>query len=445
MNTYRNLCMRNRLFKNQRHPANVFIILVAVVIFGFLMGLSYSIAQLNMINLEQSSSQTISAKLKLINDAGLNEVIATRLFPTSNRYSWQYNTASEIASTSNPVTKPLPFLTHSSYVYETVSGQKKSVGRYQYVILGVNPYFDYNSGTGAYTASTAKMDSGEHLYNIANPIYVAVRCFVCFDKATEVIAYDAVQPDSASPYAKCGTGQSLKERTILTQLKVTNPQDPEPKTELNTQLEIVSSQTIQPDTTMTLPSYILNRNNLSTQQFNFEDWWTNRSEGIHYNANGNAVPVGIRYTKQVGSTRTQVYVPWSSNPLTLPSNAIIPSLEILFRSAIDERSLYVVNHAVLGAKYEPVSTVYMGVDSVSYPGYNQEDFSGTILRKNGVFGEGSLTQFIDFPSMSVLKITGTVPCEDSNKIVFNSKGQLRDADGFKNTTTYTINYTARSC
>jgi hypothetical protein len=28
------------------------------------MGLSYSIAQLNMINLEQSSSQTISAKLK---------------------------------------------------------------------------------------------------------------------------------------------------------------------------------------------------------------------------------------------------------------------------------------------------------------------------------------------------------------------------------------------
>jgi hypothetical protein len=437
--------MLKKRLKNQRHPANVFIILVAVVIFGFLMGLSYSIAQLNMITLEQSSSQTINTKLKLINDAGLNEVIATRLFPTSNRYSWQFNTASGIASTSNPVTKPKPFLTHSSYVYETVSGVKKSVGRYQYVILGVNPYFDYNSGTGAYTVSTAKMDSGEHLYNIENPIYVAVRCFVCFDNATDVIAYDAVQPDSASPYAKCGTGQSLQESTVLTQLQVTNPAPPEPKTELNTQLEIVSSQTIQPDTTMTLSSYILNRNNLSTHQFNFEDWWTNRSEGIHYNANGNAVPVGIRYTKQVGGTRTQVYVPWSSNPLTLPSNAIIPSLEILFRSAIDERSLYVVNHAVLGAKYEPVSTVYMGVDSLCHPGYNQEDFSGTILLKDGTIGNGLLTQFIDFPSMSLLKITGTVPCEDSNQIVFNSKGQLRDADGFANTTTYTINYTAPSC
>jgi hypothetical protein len=437
--------MLKKRLKNKRHPANVFIILVAVVIFGFLMGLSYSIAQLNMINLEQSSSQTINTKLKLINDAGLNEVIATRLFPTSNRYSWQYNTASEIASTSNPVTKPKPFLTHSSYVYETVSGEKKSVGRYQYVILGVNPYFDYNSETGAYTPSMAKMDSGEHLYNIENPIYVAVRSFLCFDNATEVIAYDAVQPDSDSPYAKCGTGQSLNERTILTQLQVTNPAPPAPKTELNTQIEIVSSELIQADQNFTLPSYILNRNNLSTNAFNFEDWWTNRSGGIHYNANGNAVPVGIRYTKQVGSTRTRVYESWTTNPMTLPSNAIIPSLEILFRSAIDERSLYVVDHAVLGAKYEPVSTVYMGVDSLSHPGYNQEQFSGTILKKNTSIGKGSLTQFIDFPSMSVLKITGTVPCADSNRIVFNSKGQLRDADGFKNTTTYTIQYTAPSC
>ena len=439
--------MLKKRLKNQRHPANVFIILVAVVIFGFLMGLSYSIAQLNMITLEQSSSQTINTKLKLINDAGLNEVIATRLFPTSNRYSWQFNTASGIASTSNPVTKPKPFLTHSSYVYETVSGVKKSVGRYQYVILGVNPYYDYNSGTGAYTVSTAKMDSGEHLYNIENPIYVAERSFVCFNNATKAIAYDAVQPDSASPYAKCGMGQSLKESTVLTQLQVTNPAPPEPKTELNTELEIVSSQTIQPDTTMTLLSSILNRDNTSTQQFNFEDWWTNRSGGIHYNANGNAVPVGIRYTKQVGSTRTRVYEAWTTDDtsMTLDSEAIIPSLEILFRSAIDERSLYVVDHADLGAKYEPVSTVYMGVDSLSHPGYNQEDFSGTILLKDGSIGNGLLTQFIDFPSMSLLKITGTVPCEDSNQIFFNSKGQLRDADGFLNSTTYTINFTAPSC
>jgi hypothetical protein len=446
--------------KNRRHPANVFIMLVAFVIFGFLMGLSYSIGQLKMINLEQSSTQTVKTKIKLINDSGLNEVIATRLFPTSNRYSWQYNNAGEIATTANPVLKPKPFLNDSSYVYETIAGVPKVVGRYQYVILGNNPYYDYNTGTGAYTVSTSKMDSGEHLYNIDHPVYVAVRCFVCFDTTTSSIAYDAVIPDTVAPYAKCNAGQSLKEHTTLTELEVTGT------TDANTQINIVSSQQIQADVNSTLPSYILNRNNNSTNLFNFEDWWTNNPAGIHYNARGNAEPVGVRYTRikwvdvdpgpgvdwqPDGYERG--YLPWAGTTMTLPnvttmpSNiAIIPALELLFRSAIDERSLYVVNHIPLGAKYEPVSTVYMGLPSAAFPAYQQHTFSGTIFRKNTALGAGYFSQALGFPSMSLLKISGNVPCDsgtntyDSNRIIFNDKGQLRDADGFQNTTAYTIIY-----
>ncbi len=443
--------MLKRLFKNRRHPANVFILLVAVVIFGFLMGLSYSIAQLKMINLEQSSVQVTKTKLKLINDSGLNEVIATRLFPTSNRYSWQYDTIADIAPNSDPVTSPLPFLTDSSYVYETVATVKKSVGRYQYVILGSNSYYDYVYDDGAekwvYTVSTAKMDSGEHLYNIANPIYVAVRCFVCFDNATDAIAYDAVSPDTAAPYAKCGAGQTLKERTTITQLDVSVttpvvPNTPEQR-DLNTQINIISSEQITANTPFTLPSYILNRDNTSTNQFNFEDWWTN--SGIHYGARGNADPVGIRYTKLVSGTPTKIYVSWpGGTSYTLPSEAIIPSLEILFRSAIDERSLYSVMH-VSGNKYTPVSTLHMGVDSIEHAGYKQQEFSGTVLSTDGGFGPGYFSQNIAFPSLSLLKISGDVPCANTNQIIFNQKGQLRDADGFRNTKAYTFQYTAPTC
>jgi hypothetical protein len=440
--------MLKMLLKNRRHPANVFIILVVIVIFGFLMGLSYSIGQLKMINLEQSSVQTIKTKLKSINDSGLNEVIATQLFPTSNRYSWQFNSVADI-STADPVTKPKPFLTDSGYVYETDATVKKSVGRYQYIILGANPYFDYNTATGAYTPSDAKMKSGEHLYNIDNPIYVAVRSFACFDDVTDTLVYDAVKPHTVAPYAKCvAGGQTLEERSTLTQLAVTNLVTP--KVDLNTKIEIVSSQTIEANSTLTLPSKILNRDNTSTNQFNFEDWWTNRTGGIHYSALGNAKPVGIRYTKMVGVNPTKFYLPLTGNHFTLPSDAIVPSLEILFPSAIDERSLYVVNHATLGNKYVPVSVVSMGVDSINFPGNDQEAFSGTILSKDGSFGEGSFSQSISFPSMSLLKISGN-PCDSdpntnhSNQIVFNSKGQLRDADGFKNTTAYTFNYTDPTC
>jgi hypothetical protein len=434
--------MLKMLLKNRRHPANVFIMLVVIVIFGFLMGLSYSIGQLKMINLEQYSVQTINTKLKLINDSGLNEVIATQLFPTSNRYSWQFNSVADI-STADPVTKPKPFLTDSGYVYETVAGVKQSVGRYQYIILGVNPYFNYNIATGAYAPSVAKMKSGEHLYNIENPIYVAVRSFACFDDDTDTLMYDAVIQDTVAPYAKCGSGQILEERSTLTQLEVSNLVTP--KVDLNTKIEIVSSQTIEADTTLTLPSKILNRNNTCTNQFNFEDWWTNRTGGIHYSARGNAEPVGLLYTKMVGANPTKFFLPWTVNPRTLPSDAIVPSLEILFRSAIDERSLYVVDHASLGNKYVPVSTVFMGVDSPTFPGNNQDEFSGTILREGGSFGEGSFSQTIGFPSLSLLKISGSVPCESTNRIIFNQKGQLRDADGFRNTTAYTFNYTAPNC
>jgi hypothetical protein len=461
-NVSRDLFMLKTLLKKRRHPANVFIMMVAIVIFGFLMGLSYSIGQLKMINLEQASSQTVKTKLKLISNSGLNEVIATRLFPTSNRYSWQFNNVTDINATADPVMKPLPFLRDSSYVYETASRVNKRMGRYQYVILGTNPYYNYNASTGAYTASTVKMDSGEHLYNISNPVYVAVRSFLCFNDSTDSIAYDAVQGDNSPPYAKCGAGQSLKEKSTLTQLEVTGT------TDLNTQINIVSSQQITPDTTFTLPSYILNRNNMSTNQFNFENWWTNT--GIHHNPNGNAVPVGIRYTRTkfvitdlgppvvwepVGPE--VIYKPWpGGSVVTLPNNtampsdvAIIPSVELLFRSAIDERSLY-VSTAPFNT-YTPVPAIYMGVESNEHPGYNQELFSGTVLRKSGLLGEGYVSQTIGFPSMSLLKITGDVPCNsvtntyNSNQILFNSKGQLRDADGFKNTTVYTINYTAPTC
>ena len=331
------------------------------------------------------------------------------------------------------MTKPLPFLTDSSYVYETILGVKKSVGRYQYVILGVNPFYDYNKSTGEYTVSTTKMDGGGYLYDIKNPIYVAIRAFVCFDNTTNEVAYDSVLLKGSAPFAQCGAGQTLHERTTLTQLETSGT------TAANQTIDIISSQQAQGDATFTIPSKILNRDNLPINQFNFEDWWTNDPTGIHYNSSGNAVPVGVRYTKMVAGLPTLVYLPWTTGTsLTLPSTAIIPSLQILFRSAIDERSLYVVNHSTLGPVYNPKNQVYMGVDDLDYLPYKQQDFSGTILKKGSVIGSGFLAQNLDFPSMSLLQIDGSVPCNKSDRIVFNSKQQLRDADGFKNTDIYTI-------
>jgi hypothetical protein len=430
--------MLKSAFLNRRQPASVFLAVMSLLIFGFLIAISYSVAQLKISQLEESVNKTIPLKLKLVNASALNEVMASRLFPSSNRLSWQFDSEEQITTDSDPVDTPQPFFFPSGYVYEKMEGVRKVVGRYQYIVIGANPFMNYDSGTGTYSLSTTKVNEGVFLYNIENPIYVGVRSFVCADKETKAIAYDAIEGSSTGPdYAQCASStQKLYSETHLVQL------EPEGLSNESIRFKVVSSQSIEPDTAIALGSSLLQRDGTSSDTLHFNDWWNNT--GTHAYSKGFAVPIAYRYRKADG---TYVVANWPTNTTTqtLPSTAMILNVQIIFRGAMDERSLYVADHPTEGAIYNYRSQIAMNVLESKYPPYTQDEFSGLVFKKNTSIDSGKISQTLQYPGGNSLFVQGTVPCNTSNRLILNDKGELRDADGFRNTTAYTLKFTTPPC
>jgi hypothetical protein len=433
--------LRNSISKlNRRQKASVFLVMLTTVIFGFLMAIAYSISLLKITDAEQTRNQTIELKLKLINDSALNEAVATRFYPSSNRLAWNFDSETNISTWQDPIVRPSPFLNASSYVYETVAGVQKVVGRYQYVVLGINPYMDYNETSGEITFRPSKAESGAYLFNIQNPIYVITRAFICVDKDSQTINYDSVLRNSNPPFARCAnTSQKLYTSGKLSKFRIYGT------TEADSTVNLVASEVLPPDNIIKTKGYFLNRDGGRTNVFDFHDWWKNT--GIHTTITGGLTPIAYAYLDK--TTNQYVYANWpnsATTTLTLPEAARIPYFKLFFSGAIDERSLHTAfrGNPYNRSFYFPQSTVYMETptsNQTDFPG-NQDLYSGTIIRRNSSLANNSnhISQKVSYPGGNMLWIEGNSPCNTANNIRINDKGELRDTDGFKNTNVYTINF-----
>ena len=431
---------------NQRQSASVFLVMLATVVFGFLTAIAYSISLLKITDAEQVRNQSIELKLKLINDSALNEAVATRFYPTSNRLAWNFDSEADIATQEDPSSKPAPFLKASSYVYETVGGEQKVLGRYQYVILGVNPYLNYNASTGTYTFNATKAESGAYLFNIQNPIYIATRAFICVDQDSYNIAYNAVLSDVNPPYAKCANASTQKmfSRGKVSEFTVSGTSN------ADATFNLVASEVLPPSQIITTKEPFINRDATTTTTFNFNGWWGNT--GTHASLiRGGLTPIAYAYLNK--TTNQYVYENWpnaTTTTLTLPNAARIPYFKLVFNGTIDERSLYTVYRTAPYNRsfYFPQSAVYMNTptaDQINFPG-NQNLYSATIIRLDTDLADNTnvLSQKVPYPGGNMLWIEGNSPCNKGNNIRINDKGELRDTDGFKNTNVYTINFANNS-
>ena len=177
---------------------------------------------------------------------------------------------------------------------------------------------------------------------------------------------------------------------------------------------------------------ILNRNGFTTQVFNFQQWWDNT--GQHASTLGVAVPVAIK----VLVNSNQVVTPWPSGAtsMTLPAGVNLENIHVMFRGSLDERSLYVANN-----RFSPKDTVSMFALDPLFPPANQAAYSGIVLRLNTSLGQGNVRTVAMYPGASALRLSVQTECEKTNNIVLNEKLQLRDADGFLNNRSYTLNFT----
>jgi hypothetical protein len=415
------------LRKNIPHRGSVLVAILAAGVVTFLLAVGFSISNLRITQAEQVKGDGIMLPLKMVAESGIHEAISSRMFPSSNRLSWGFSTEAQARASNVPATTPKPFFYNSSYVYNTANGRSQLVGRYQYVILGTNPYLSQQLN-GTYVLDPALVLRGAFLVNIKYPVYIASRGIVCQDVETGNVAMDQLQPTNTYGYS-CGGGTRVKTYTLIAKLKpnatAVNP--------LTSPFEVESTRVIDtPDQAIAMETPIMNRNGLTVSSFNFQQWWDNI--GQHYSANGSAVPVALKY--RMGDVWNVMPWPNGNTAVTLPPGAALDTMDVVFRGALDERSLFVASN-----RYSPKANVEMfGLDPLFAPA-TQAEYSGLVLKKGGVVGPGSLGMNTAYPGASSMRFYIYTECDVTDTITINDKLQMRDADGFLNPQRYTINFT----
>lgn len=147
-----------------------------------------------------------TSSLESIANGALQEVLATRFYPASNRLNWQFNHPHNSASNSSSLK---PFFKKSSFIFKENSSDL--MARYQYVVIGGHPARQVGTVKNYINSST---EAGYNQLidpestNVQTPFYVLLRTVACTNKQSL-----AMMPNTL--YAKtdgqpnCGTPASL--------------------------------------------------------------------------------------------------------------------------------------------------------------------------------------------------------------------------------------------
>jgi hypothetical protein len=420
-------CLR---YLNPSKPGSILIAILAVGVLTFLSIVGFSISNLRLTQAQQVKGENVMLQLKMVAESGVNEAISTRMFPSSNRLSWGFNTSNEARNSTTPSTRPKPFFFDSSYVYQSTTGTNQILGRYQYVVLGTNPFMRQQAN-GTFVLDTTLIQRGAYLFNIKYPVYVVSRGIVCQDVKTGNIVTNTLNTDGNYGF-RCSQNTRPRTHTIMAKLQP----NPDATSPMVPAFQVASNREITtPEASIPLETPILNRNGLATQTFNFQQWWENTNQ--HSSPLGVAVPVAL----SVRSGVNESVIPWPNGVTTLqiPPGTNLDYVTAIFRGSVDERSLYVANN-----RFSPKDTVTMLAQDPLFPPANQATYSGVILRLNASLADGGVRTEALYPGAAALRFSIQTACQRSNNLVLNDKLALRDADGFLNTTRYTLNF-ADSC
>jgi hypothetical protein len=297
--------------------------------------------------LERKETSTLEA----IANGALQEVLATRFYPASNRLNWQFNSPTSVVSISS-ANKLKPFFKNSSFVMQG----SQVLARYQYVIVGGHPARELTN-VGNYLSisdddSYNKLADPESTH-IQRPLYVLLRTFGCINKQSLNLVPNAITVMDGKP--TCSSVTELKEYDLLTKVRLipadTNPiPTPTPNAdkyvveyskrvnftnpvELDEDVLLPTSSTSSISSAGTTPAV--------SSQIKFSDFWpTSLSTSSTSMANLERILLETSSVKQ-----TLIDVTTSPTVYNIPVSADTPTqLHLYFRGSMDSRSFYKYNY-----------------------------------------------------------------------------------------------------
>ena len=294
-----------------------------------------------------------ASSLESIANGALQEVLATRFYPASNRLNWQFNSPNDLASTDSSLK---PFFKNSSFIL-TEGATPQVFARYQYVIVGGHPARELTN-VGNYLSisdddSYNKLADPESTH-IQRPLYVLLRTFGCINKQSLNLVPNAITVMDGKP--TCSSVTELKEYDLLTKVRLipadTNPiPTPTPNAdkyvveyskrvnftnpvELDEDVLLPTSSTSSISSAGTTPAV--------SSQIKFSDFWpTSLSTSSTSMANLERILLETSSVKQ-----TLIDVTTSPTVSNIPVSADTPTqLHLYFRGSMDSRSFYKYNYA----------------------------------------------------------------------------------------------------
>jgi len=302
-----------------------------------------------------------SSLLESIANGALQEVLATRFYPASNRLNWQFNTPNNDNSRNDTLK---PFFENSSFVLKNSAtvGASEVVARYQYVIVGGHPARD-PSDISKYLEITDEASynrlADPESTNIQRPFYVLLRTFACMNKQSLNLVPNAIIVADGRPTCGSPTLSSileLKYYDLLTKVRL-NPADTNPAATPNPNADryiveyskrVDFTNSVELDEDVLLPTASTSSISAAvtpavSSQIKFSDFWpASLSTSSTSTSMANLERVLLE-TSSVKQTLIDVTTP--STVYNIPVSADTPTqLHLFFRGSMDSRSFYKYNY-----------------------------------------------------------------------------------------------------
>jgi hypothetical protein len=394
-----------------------------------------------------------TSSLEAIANGALQEVLATRFYPASNRLNWQFNTPNSDPSSAYRLK---PFFENSSFVLKNsaTAGASEVVARYQYVIVGGHPARDL-SNISEYLEITDD-DSYNRLAdpestNIQRPLYVLLRTFACMNKQSLNLVPNTIIVADGQPACGSPTLSSileLKQYDLLTKVRL-NPADTNPiatptpnadryVVEYSKRFDFTNS--IELDEDVLLPTASTSSISAAgtpavSSQIKFSDFWpASLSSSQASMANLERV---LLETSSVKQTLIDVTTPHTVS--NIPVSADTPTqLHLFFRGSMDSRSFYKYN-------YTDAVNTDDSIKTTNNLNIKLEDSNGNSLLNNAQLD-------FNYPAADHLTITlkSNFTCGKNYTLSFPTssglRGKLRDSYGASVTgTPSNITFETESC
>ncbi|MCS6267588.1 MAG: hypothetical protein H2174_08500 [Vampirovibrio sp.] len=287
-----------------------------------------------------------ASSLESIANGALQEVLATRFYPASNRLNWQFNSPNDLASTDSSLK---PFFKNSSFIL-TEGATPQVFARYQYVIVGGHPArdpLDISKYLEISDDDSYNKLADPESTNIQRPLYVLLRTFGCMNKQSLNLVPNAITVMDGKP--TCSSVTELKQYDLLTKVRLipadTNPiPTPTPNADkyvVEYSKRVNFTNPIELDEDVLRPTAITPA---VSSQINFSDFWPaslSTSSTSTSMANLERVLLETSSVKQ-----TLIDVTTSPTVSNIPVSADTPTqLHLYFRGSMDSRSFYKYNYA----------------------------------------------------------------------------------------------------